>query len=163
VPNIELAAEAGLELGNGILVNDRLQTSDPAISAIGDVAFHPNPHAAGMVRLESVQNAVDQGKHVAARVMRADQPYDALPWFWSRQGATKRQMAGLAAGMDDSVLRGDPDSGKFSVFVYRANQVIAVESVNGPADHMVARRLLAAGLSVSEEMATDPAVDLKTL
>ena len=163
VPNIELAAEAGLELGNGILVNDRLQTSDPAISAIGDVAFHPNPHAAGMVRLESVQNAVDQGKHVAARVMGADQPYDALPWFWSHQGATKLQIAGLAAGMDDSVLRGDPESGKFSVFVYRANQLIAVESVNSPADHMVARRLLAAGLSVSKEMATDPAVDLKTL
>lgn len=163
VPNIELAAEAGLETGNGIVVDERLLTSDPAISAIGDVALHPNPHSSGMVRLESVQNAVDQGKHVAARLMGDSRPYDALPWFWSHQGATKLQIAGLATGMDDSVLRGDPDSGRFSIFVYRTNRLIAVESVNSPADHMVARRLLAAGLSVSKEMAGDTAVDLKAL
>lgn len=163
VPNAELAIEAGLAVDNGVVVSDRLLTSDPAISAIGDVAAHPNPYGIGIIRLESVQNAVDQGKCVAARLMGDDQPYNALPWFWSHQGAAKLQIAGLAMGMDESVLRGEPASGKFSVFVYREGRLIAVESVSSPADHMVARKLLAAGLSVPKDVAADLSVDLKTL
>lgn len=163
VPNAELAAEAGLAVDNGVVVNERLLTSDPAISAIGDCAAHPNPWGIGMIRLESVQNAVDQGKCVAARLTGDDRPYDALPWFWSHQGAAKLQIAGLAMGMDETVMRGDPASGRFSVFVYRQGRLIAVESLNSPADHMVARRLLAAHLSVPKEVAADPAADLKAL
>src|SRR5690606_25619556 len=112
VPNVELAAEAGLEVDNGIVVDELLQTSDPAISAIGDVAAHPNPWGIGRFRLESVQNAVDQGKCVAARLTGKARAYKDLPWFWSHQGKYKLQIAGLAMGMDDSVLRGDPASGK---------------------------------------------------
>ena len=163
VPNVELAADAGLAVDNGIVVDERLLTSDPSISAVGDCAAHPNPFGIGMVRLESVQNAVDQAKTVAARLTSDDQPYRALPWFWSHQGAAKLQIAGLAMGADGAVLRGDPASGKFSVFVYRGGRLIAVESVGSAGDHMVARRLLAAGINVPEKDAADLAVDLKAL
>jgi 3-phenylpropionate/trans-cinnamate dioxygenase ferredoxin reductase subunit len=164
VPNVELAAEAGLAIDNGVSVDALLLTSDPAISAIGDCASHPNPFGGdGPIRLESVQNAVDQGKCVAARLTGNPRAYNALPWFWSHQGAIKLQIAGLSLGMDEMVTRGDPASGKFSVFVYRKGKLIAVESVNSPADHMVARRLIAAGVTLPKEIAADPAVDLKAL
>jgi 3-phenylpropionate/trans-cinnamate dioxygenase ferredoxin reductase subunit len=164
VPNVELAAEAGLAIDNGVSVDALLQTSDPAISAIGDCASHPNPFGGdGPIRLESVQNAVDQGKCVAARLTGNPQPYHALPWFWSHQGPIKLQIAGLSLGMDETVTRGDPEGEKFSVFIYRQGRLIAVESVNSPADHMVARRLIAAGISLPKETAADPAADLKAL
>ena len=163
VPNAELAVAAGLAVDNGIVVDERLVTSDPAISAVGDCAAHPNPFGIGMIRLESVQNAVDQAKTVAARLTGDDQPYHALPWFWSHQGAAKLQIAGLAMGADDAVMRGEPDSGKFSVFVYRSDRLIAVESVGSAGDHMVARRLLAAGITVTKKDAADPGVDLKAM
>ena len=163
VPNVELAAEAGLAVDNGIVVDHMLSTSDPSISAIGDCAAHPNPWGQGVIRLESVQNAVDQGKCVAARLTGHPAPYDSLPWFWSHQGKAKLQIAGLANGMDDAVMRGDPAEGRFSVFIYRKGRLIAVESVNSPADHMVARRLLAAGQSVARDVAADLSFDLKSL
>lgn len=164
VPNVELAAEAGLDIDNGIAVDAHLLTSDPAISAIGDCASHPNPYGGeGPIRLESVQNAVDQAKCVAARLTGNGHAYDALPWFWSHQGPIKLQIAGLSLGMDETVTRGDPAGAKFSVFVYRAGRLIAVESVNSPADHMVARRLIAAGITVPPAAAADPATDLKAL
>ena len=164
VPNVELAVAAGLEVDNGVAVDALLVTSDPAISAIGDCASHPNPYGGdGPIRLESVQNAVDQAKCVAARLAGNPQAYNALPWFWSHQGPIKLQIAGLSLGMDETATRGDPASGKFSVFVYRQGRLIAVESVNSPADHMVARRLIAAGISVPKEAAADPATDLKAL
>lgn len=163
MPNVELAAAAGLAVENGIVVDELLQASDPNISAIGDVAAHPNRWGIGNFRLESVQNAVDQGKCVAARLTGKAHAYEDLPWFWSHQGKYKLQIAGLSMGMDDSVLRGDPASGKFSVFVYRGDRLIAVESMNAPADHMVARRLLAAGINVTKEQAADLSVDLKAM
>lgn len=163
-PNVELAAAAGLDIDNGIAVDAHLLTSDPAISAIGDCASHPNPYGGeGPIRLESVQNAVDQAKCVAARLTGNAHVYDALPWFWSHQGPIKLQIAGLSLGMDETVTRGDPAAAKFSVFVYRAGRLIAVESVNSPADHMVARRLIAAGITVPPAAAADPATDLKAL
>ena len=162
VPNVELATRADLEVDNGIVVNDWLLTSDPNISAIGDCASHPNPWGLGVIRLESVQNAVDQAKSVAGRLMGQPAPYNSLPWFWSHQGDAKLQIAGLAHGMDDAVMRGDPATGKFSVFIYRAGQLIAVESVNSPGDHMVARRLLAAGRSLDLDVASNLSIDLKT-
>lgn len=163
LPNVELAAQAGLEVDNGIVVDGLLLTSDPNVSAIGDCAAHPNPWGLGVIRLESVQNAVDQAKCVASRLMGQPAPYDSLPWFWSHQGEAKLQIAGLAQGMDDAVMRGDPGSGRFSVFIYRAGHLIAVESVNSPGDHMVARRLLAAGRSIDREVASDLSIDLKAL
>lgn len=163
VPNAELAAEAGLAIDNGIVVDDRLVTSDPAISAMGDCAAYPNVYRGGMTRLESVQNAVDQARCIAARLTGEDRPYDGFPWFWSNQGSARLQIAGLSNGHDGTVLRGDPDGGKFSMFLYRGDRLIAVESINSAADHMMARRLLAARISVPKTVAADAAANLKEL
>lgn len=162
LPNAELAASAGLETVNGIVVDERLLTADPSISAIGDCAAHPNPFGIGLVRLESVQNAVDQAKCVAARLTGDAKPYHSVPWFWSNQGSARLQIAGLAAGVDEAVTRGDPDSGKFSIFLYREGRLVCVESVNAAGDHMAARRILAAGTSLPPEDAANSDVDLKS-
>lgn len=162
VPNVELAAEAGLAVANGIVVDETLATADPAISAIGDCAAYPSPFAGGaVVRLESVQNAVDQAKTVAARITGRPAAYGAVPWFWSDQGPLKLQIAGLALPHGETALRGDPTARAFSVFCYQDGRLVGVESVNKPADHMIARRLLAKGVSISPVDAANPALDLK--
>ena len=162
VPNVELAAAAGLAVANGIVVDALLSTADPAISAIGDCAAYPSPYAGGAsTRLESVQNAVDQARAVAARLMGRPAPYGAVPWFWSDQGPLKLQIAGLPVPHGDTVMRGDPGTGAFSVFGYDGERLACVESVNRPADHMIARRLIAVGRSVTPVEAADPDLDLK--
>jgi 3-phenylpropionate/trans-cinnamate dioxygenase ferredoxin reductase subunit len=161
VPNTELAAQAGLAINNGIVTDDRLLTADPAISALGDCAAYPNAFTGGMARLESVQNAVDQARHVAARLTGEDAPYRAVPWFWSNQGSQRLQIAGLSGGHDDAVMRGAGD--KFSIFLYRGETMLAVESNNNAGDHMLARRLLDKGQSVPKAMARDANADLKSL
>ncbi len=170
-PRTELAAAAGLEVENGIVVDGSLRTSDPDIYALGDCASFPNAHAGTRTRLESVQNATDQARHAAApRSIGSAEPgsggesggYADLPWFWSNQGPLRLQIAGLVAPGDQTVLRGNPAEEKFSVFCFRDGTLAAVESVNQPADHMAARRLLAAGRSLTPEQAADPDFDLKT-
>ena len=162
LPNAELAAAAGLPVSNGIVTDALMRTQDPRIFAIGDVAMHPNPHAGGPVRIESVQNATDQARLVAAQLAgKPVRPYAAVPWFWSDQGPIKLQIAGLPIGADRHVLRGDPASGSFSVFLYRGARLLAVESVSRAADHMMARRLLAGGAAPTPEQAGDLSVDLR--
>jgi len=161
IPNAEIAREAGLAVDNGIVVDERLVTADPAILAIGDCANFPTPFANGRVRLESVQNAVDQARCVAAHIAGKPAPYDKVPWFWSDQGDLKLQIAGITVGHDTAVLRGDPESGHFSVFCYRAGRLIGVESVNQTADHVVARRLLAGDPKLTPEQAADLSYDLR--
>jgi 3-phenylpropionate/trans-cinnamate dioxygenase ferredoxin reductase component len=164
VPNAELAAEAGLAVADGIVVDEHLATDDPAISAIGDCARHPCRFAAagtGPTRIESVQNAVDQARCVAARIAGRPAPYGAVPWFWSDQGALKLQIAGLATPHERAVVRGDPAGGAFSVFCFREGRLVGVESVNRPLDHVLARKLLANGIGLAPEQAADPRFDLK--
>ena len=161
VPNAELAREAGLAVDNGIVVDERLATTDPAILAIGDCANFPTPFAIDRVRLESVQNAVDQGRSVAAYIVGKPAPYDKVPWFWSDQSDVKLQIAGITAGHDNAVLRGDPESGHFSVFCFRTGRLIGVESVNQTADHVAARRLLAGDPELTPEQAADESYDLR--
>ncbi|MDZ5700098.1 NAD(P)/FAD-dependent oxidoreductase [Chelativorans sp. M5D2P16] len=163
VPDDALARAAGLAVDDGIVVDELLLTSDPAISAIGDCAAHPSRFATGRVRLESVQNALDQAKCVAARLTGAPHPYDSVPWFWSTQGTARLQIAGLATDADDDILRGDPASGRFSVYRYKCEVLRAVETVNNPGEHMLARRLIAAGVPVAREQVRDPDFDLKRL
>lgn len=164
LPNQELAAQAGLTVSNGVAVDAHLLTSDPAISALGDVAEHANPYSiVGPVRVESVQSAVDQARNIAARLTGNAKPYDALPWFWSDQGPLKLQMAGLAAGHDIAVVRGDPAGGAFSVFCFKNDRLLAVESVNQPADHMAGRRLLTTGAAITPAQAGDTDLPLKAL
>ena len=162
VPNVELAAEAGLAVENGIVADERLATADPAISAIGDCVAYPSAFADGRrTRLESVQNAVDGARCVAARIAGRAAPFRAVPWFWSDQGPLKLQIAGLTIPHDTTVIRGDPASGAFSVFCYEGERMLGVESVNRPADHMIARRLMASGLGIRPDEAADAGLDLK--
>jgi 3-phenylpropionate/trans-cinnamate dioxygenase ferredoxin reductase subunit len=161
IPNAELARDAGLDVDNGIVVSEYLATADPAIFAIGDCANFPTPFAAGRIRLESVQNAVDQARCVAAAIAGKPAVYEKVPWFWSDQGDLKLQIAGITVGHDASVLRGDPADGHFSVFCYRDGRLIGVESVNQTADHVVARRLLAGDPGLTPEQAADMSYDLR--
>jgi 3-phenylpropionate/trans-cinnamate dioxygenase ferredoxin reductase subunit len=158
-PNAELAAAAGLPVQGGVLVDATLRTADPDISAIGDCAAYPV--GGGALCLESVQAAVDGARCVAARLLGRPAPYAALPWFWSDQGAAKLQIAGLGLGHDAVVMRGAPGPGGFSAFLYRGGRLCAVESVGRPADHMQARRILAAGLGLSPELAADASHSLR--
>jgi 3-phenylpropionate/trans-cinnamate dioxygenase ferredoxin reductase subunit len=171
VPNDELAREAGLACANGIAVDAYLRTSDENIYAIGDCAEHDNPYAGDRVRLESVQNAVDQGKCAAANIARSlagnaanglDR-YDAVPWFWTDQFDVKLQMAGLSAGCDHVVTRGDPAGRKFSVFYFEGETLRAIDSINRPADHILARKLLTAKVRVAPAHAAEEGFDLKSL
>jgi 3-phenylpropionate/trans-cinnamate dioxygenase ferredoxin reductase subunit len=160
--NQELAAAAGLAVDNGILVDAQLCSSDPAISAIGDCARFPSSFADGLIRLESVQNAVDQAKSAAARLAGKPADYAALPWFWSDQGVLKLQIAGLAIGCDRTVIRRHPTRAEsFSAFCFKADRLLAVESVNSAAEHMLARQILTAGFHPTPDQIADPAIDLK--
>ena len=162
LPNAELAHNAGLAVENGIVVDELLQTGAPAISAIGDCANFPTRYALGRVRLESVQNGVDQARAVAARIAgKRVAPYDKVPWFWSDQRDLKLQIAGITVGHDAAVLRGDPDNRSFSVFCFKEGHLLGVESVNRPADHIVARRLLERDPQLSPAQAADESYDLK--
>lgn len=163
-PNAELAAAAGLPAPNGIAVDALLRTPDPDISAIGDCALFPCAQAGGRaLRLESVQNAADQARALAAALAGKPAPYAALPWFWSDQGDLKLQMVGLAEGHDVTVTLGEPESRSFSTLLFRDGRLVAAESVNRPADYMVARKLLGTAgrrLPTPEEAAA-PGFDLR--
>jgi 3-phenylpropionate/trans-cinnamate dioxygenase ferredoxin reductase subunit len=162
VANQELAEAAGLTVGDGIHTDAFLATSDPAISAIGDCARVPSRFAQGEpVRIESVQNAVDQGRCLAARLTGRPAAYAAVPWFWSDQGPHKLQIAGLTRPDDASVVR--PSETGLTVFRFRDGALSGVETVDRPADHMAARRILDAGLGLTPEAAADPGHDLKAL
>jgi 3-phenylpropionate/trans-cinnamate dioxygenase ferredoxin reductase subunit len=161
VPRTELAASAGLAVDNGIIVDGGMRTADPAIFALGDCASYPGDHTGARTRLESIQNATDQARHTARSILGSNEGYAELPWFWSQQGPLKLQIAGLGQRGDETVLRGDPAAGKFSVFCYRNGELAAVESINHPADHMAARRLLSRGRSISPQDAVNPDFDFK--
>jgi 3-phenylpropionate/trans-cinnamate dioxygenase ferredoxin reductase component len=165
IPNAELAATCDLPIENGIIVDEFLQTPDPHISAVGDVAAHPHPYSSNgtRIRLESIQNASDQARCVATRIMGKAAAYDALPWFWSTQGPLKLQMAGLPSPGCDEVLRGDPNGTVVSVFLFHSDKLVCVETLNRPADHMVSRRLLTNRVALTREQAADLKFDLKSL
>ena len=152
-PNSELAGAAGLTVDNGIVVDPLLRSiDDPAVSAVGDCSRFIDAASGQSLRLESVQNAVDQARFVARRITgKADgSAYRTVPWFWTDQLGLKLQIAGLTAGHDSYELAGDPASGSFSVLCFAKGRLVGVESVNRPADHLAARKLLAASaLSLS--------------
>lgn len=148
IPNVELAQWAGLEVDNGIVVDECARTADPDIVAAGDCTSHPSEYAGRRLRLESVQNALDQARVAAKAMLGRPQPYRSIPWFWSDQYDVKLQMVGLSAGHDHLVLRGDPRQGRsFAVLYLRQGRLIAVDTVNRPKEFMVAKKLVAAVLA----------------
>ncbi|VTU40461.1 Rhodocoxin reductase [Variovorax sp. PBS-H4] len=162
-PRTQLAAQAGLAVDNGISVDGQLLSADPAISAIGDVAAFPDPVSGRRIRLESVQNASDQARSVAARLAGKTVSYNAVPWFWSDQGELKLQMAGLRVADDEHVMLADPQSRARTILFIRNERLAAVETINRAGDHMLARRLLARGVQLSGAEARAPGFQLKDL
>jgi 3-phenylpropionate/trans-cinnamate dioxygenase ferredoxin reductase component len=161
LPNVELAEQAGLPVAAGIVVNEQLLTADPDISAIGDCALFASPRFGGSLRLESVQNAADHARCVAARLTGDAKTYDGLPWFWSDQGDDKLQIAGLTTGYDRVVVRGDRAQRSFSAFCYKSGQLVGIESINRASDHVFGRKILGLNRSIGPEQAADLAFDLK--
>jgi len=163
LPNIELAQSAGIACDNGITVDEYGRTNIANIYAAGDCANHPNPIYQRRLRLESVQNAVDQGKTVAATICGKDKPYAQVPWFWSDQYDLKLQTAGINAGYDQTVIRGDIASRSFAVFYLREGRLLAVDAINRPAEFVVARNIIGKGLAVSAERLQDDSIPAKIL
>jgi 3-phenylpropionate/trans-cinnamate dioxygenase ferredoxin reductase component len=162
VPNQEIARDAGLACDNGIVVDECAATSDPDIFAAGDCTNHP-AFAGGRVRLESVQNAIDQAKHAALAMIGRPSPYHEVPWFWSDQYDLKLQIAGLAKPDDRIVLRGGPASRKFAVFHLRDGVLAAVEAVNAAPEYIAGRRLIAARARVAPERLADITIPARSL
>jgi 3-phenylpropionate/trans-cinnamate dioxygenase ferredoxin reductase subunit len=160
-PDTRLADAAGLATDNGIAVDALCRTSDPAIFAAGDCTSFP--WRDGRVRLESVQNAIDQGEHAAACMLGGTAPYRPSPWFWSDQYDCKLQIAGLHAGHDRTVTRPGARPGSQSVWYYAGDRLVAVDAMNDPRSYMTGKRWLEAGASPDPARIADPATDLREL
>jgi 3-phenylpropionate/trans-cinnamate dioxygenase ferredoxin reductase subunit len=163
LPNVELAEEAGLDVDNGIRVDDRCRTSDASVYAIGDCTNHPNSLLGQRLRLESVHNALEQAKTVARNICGDDLQYAQVPWFWSDQYDLKLQIAGISHGYDRTVLRGDPTSRAFSCLYLRDGQLIAIDSINSPKDFMQSKALIANHAAISPDTLADVDVALKDM
>ncbi|MGD0193014.1 MAG: FAD-dependent oxidoreductase [Rhizomicrobium sp.] len=162
IPNIELAKESGLPCDDGIVVDDYARTSDHRVYAAGDCTRHTS-HNGELVRLESVQNAIDQAKHAALAMAGNPTTYREVPWFWSDQYDLKLQIAGLARQGDDLVLRGNPSARKFAVFHLRHGAVAAVEAVNAAPEYIVGRKLIADGTKISGDRLADTTIPMKII
>ncbi len=160
-PNTDLAWQAGLALEIGIRVDEMGRTSDPSIWAAGDCTSLP--YRGGRVRLESVQNAIDQAAAVAANIAGANEAYDPKPWFWSDQYDVKLQIAGLNIGSDRVAVRAGERDHSVSHWYYRGGELLAVDAMNDPRAYMVGKRLIEARKTVAAEQVTDTGIDLKTL
>ncbi len=160
--NDELARAAGLTCERGIVVDACGRTSDPSIVAAGDCTARRLADG-NLLRLESVQNATEQGKSAAAALLGQERPFTATPWFWSDQYDKKLQMAGLSMGADHWAVRGDIASGSFSVYHYKGDQLLAADSINASKDHLQVRKLLDAGVSPTPQQAGDAGFDLNSL
>ena len=162
-PNIELAKNSGLSCDNGILVDDYGQTSDRHIFAVGDCSNHPNNIFKQRLRLESVQNAVEQAKSIATSLVGNHKPYQEVPWFWSDQYNIKLQIAGISKNHDQRVIRGLPEEEKFAVFYQKENRLIAVDAINSPKEFMVGKKWIAMQTKIPFELIRNMDIDLKKI
>jgi 3-phenylpropionate/trans-cinnamate dioxygenase ferredoxin reductase subunit len=163
VPAVELAEGAGLEVSNGIVVNEFCETSVEGIYAAGDVANHPNPFLGRRLRLEHWQNAQDQGVAAARSMLGARDGFRAIPWFWSDQYDLNVQMSGHAQPTDELVYRGDPSSSSFTAFYLDGGAISGVVGVNRPRDVRAVRKLLEDRRAVDPAQLTDENVDLRQI
>jgi 3-phenylpropionate/trans-cinnamate dioxygenase ferredoxin reductase subunit len=143
VPNVDIAAAAGIACEDGIMVDEHCRTSDPNVYAVGDCSLHPSPRYGRRIRLESVDNAFEQAKSAAANLCGKTMVHDKTPWFWSDQFDLKLQIVGLSQHYDRVVLRGDPAAKSFSCCYLRDGELIALDAVNHGKDFMAARKLIA--------------------
>ena len=161
IPNVELAAAAGIDCDNGILVDEGCRTSAADVFAAGDCTNHPNPLLNRRLRLESVPNAMEQARVAAANMCGGEKIYASIPWFWSDQYELKLQMVGFSADGDTQVLRGDMAANHFAVFYLNEGAVVAADAVNSPKEFMICKQLI--GKPVDAGMLADPDQDLKAL
>lgn len=164
LPNIELAEEAGINVDNGIIVDESCRTNDPDIVAAGDCCNHFDKFYQRRIRLESVPNASEQGKTAAATICGEKKEYNALPWFWSDQYDLKLQIAGLSQGYDQVVIRGSRLTGRsFAAFYFLEDQLISAECVNRPKEFMLSKKIIAEKHSIKPERLSDESIDVKAL
>jgi len=159
-PETGLAEAAGLACRDGILVDERCRTRDPAILAAGDCTRFDHPLLGRSVRLETVHNAVEQGRTAAHSALGHELPYRQTPWVWSDQYGYRLQSVGDGFGYDSTVLRGDPAEGRFSLCYFSGGQFLGLNAVNRPGDFAAARRILDRGLSLAASDAADLGFDL---
>lgn len=162
-PNTGIASAAGLDVDDGIVVDDHCRTNDPAIYAVGDCTLHPNGIYDRNLRLESVHNALEQAKTAAANICGKDTAYNQVPWFWSDQYDLKLQIAGLSEGYDDVVIRGNPAERSFSCLYLVDGRLIAVDAINAPRDFVQAKELIAAATVLDADKLADAETMLKDL
>lgn len=168
IPNTELAEQLGLQVDNGIVVDEHALASDGTTIAIGDVANIPNPIPGSptgeRIRLESVNNAIEHAKVAAYSLSGQPEAYTGIPWFWSNQGELKLQIAGLTLGHDRTLVRRDTEKNRFSVLYYRGEQIIAADCINSPLDFMAVRSALSGNRNIPHDLAAaQPTAPLKSL
>jgi 3-phenylpropionate/trans-cinnamate dioxygenase ferredoxin reductase subunit len=161
IQDIELAVEAGLETDGSIVVDERARTSDPRISAAGDCTSHPNAILGRRLKLESVQNAVDQARCIANEWQDKGADYSEVPWFWSDQFDMKLQIAGLPDATDQVVVRGRPSMDGFSLFYMRDGKVTGVNAVNVGGDYVRGRKWIGEGRAVDPARLADTSIPIK--
>lgn len=163
LPNIELAEEAGIECDNGIIVDELCQSSAPNIFAIGDCANRPLLNYARRGRLESVHNAIEQGKIVASTIMEQAPVKNDCPWFWSDQYDVKLQIAGLSNGYDKSIVRGNKEESSFAVYYLKDDRVIAVDAINSAADFLSGKKIILNNLNIDTSLLEDKSIPVKDI
>lgn len=163
VPNDDLAANAGLDCADGIVVDKDSRTSASDIYACGDCTHRPLARYGRSGRLESVHNAIEQAKQAVAAILGKPRPPDECPWFWSDQYDLKLQIAGLSAGYDRVVMRGNPADRKFAAFYFASGRLLAADAVNAPAEFMISKRWIENGAAVSPEIVADTALSIKQI
>ena len=161
VPNQELAQEAGLDVNRGVVVDLEARTSDPSIFAIGDVTLRPMPIYGRDFRMESVPNALEQAKQAACAITGRPAPAGETPWQWSDQYDIKLQIAGYNFDSDQTLVRGDPASGRFAIFHLQGDKVQAVEAINSPPEFMMGRQLIGSRRPVDKQRLADPSISMK--
>ncbi|GAA1022299.1 hypothetical protein Aple_075390 [Acrocarpospora pleiomorpha] len=160
VPNVEALERAGAEVGNGVVVDEYCKTSLPNVYAIGDCAAHHNRFARGRIRLECVQNAVDQAKVVEGVILGERKPFEAVPWFWSNQFEIRLKSAGIVGDADSTVVRRYPETGAFSVAYFRGEDLVAVDAINAPGDYAKLRQAIRDGSRVDQVVLADTSTDI---
>ncbi|MCY4263915.1 MAG: FAD-dependent oxidoreductase [Gammaproteobacteria bacterium] len=156
-PNVGLAYEAGLEVGDGIVVDAHACSSDPDIYAAGDCSWHRNNFYESEMRLESVQNANDQARVAAANLCGKRTVYNALPWFWSDQYDVKLQMVGLNNQYDQLIIRGDPKDHEkgFALLYLKEGKLVAADCIRRPKEYMVSKQLIPLALQIDPALLAD--------
>ena len=163
VPDAELAASAGIRCDDGIVVDEQCTTSAEHVYAVGDCTRHPNPILGHTLRLESVQNALDQARTAASNIAGTPSKYEQVPWFWSDQFDLKLQMVGMSNGYDTIVQRGSMDADDFAMFYLKEGVLIAVDAVNRPREFMACRKLVPQGPRIDPAKLADESIPMQEM